>query len=343
MNIDGVPQVLSAGVRAGDLQNSGLLTADRGALVNVRGEVLREGGGKPPVVLRNGGGVPASTRLYGGDDIVSLPGADVVESVEVTLAATPYETVYEGTGVLSELTTEGVPGQIRITRGAVSGVEISRVVLAEPVDAVVRRVSPKPGSKMVALTFDDGPWPVYTEKILDVLAEHDAKATFFMLGIRAKRKPEVAARAAREGHLVASHSLSHRSFATSSPKEIKRQIEGGRTAVKQATGVDSPWLRPPYGSMSGPAWKVAKKTGSKVVRWSVDSEDWKKPGAGKLAKRVVKRVKPGSVVLFHDGGGDRSQTVAALPVIIERLRAKGYVFVTVEQLYAINGTSPAKK
>jgi len=339
--IDGAQQRLRAGVTAGDLQRGDLLRAEPGDLVSVKGEVLEPRGGKPPVVLRNGSGVRASTRLYGGDDITSRPGADVVESVEVTLVATAYKTVHEGKGSLSELTTEGVPGQMRITRGKLSGQEISRVVLRKPVDAVVKRMSPKPGSRMVALTFDDGPWPIYTERILDVLAEHDAKATFFMLGVRVKRAPAVAARVAREGHLVANHSLSHRSFGTSSSKETKRQIVKGREAIKQATGVDTPWLRPPYGAMRDSAWRIAKKTDSRVVRWSVDSEDWKKRGAGKLAKRVIKQVRPGSVVLFHDGGGDRSETVAALPVIIEQLRARGYVFVTVEELYAVNGTSPS--
>jgi peptidoglycan/xylan/chitin deacetylase (PgdA/CDA1 family) len=343
VTIDGAPQRLSAGATAGDLLSSDALAAGRGDLVSVKGDVLTPGGGRPPVVLRNGEAVTASTRLYGGDDIVSLRGADSVESLEVTLTTTAYKTVYSGKGSLSELTTEGVPGQVRIIKGALSGAEVSRVVLSEPVDAVVMRMSPKPGSKMIALTFDDGPWPVYTEKILDVLAKHDTKATFFMLGLRAKRKPDVAARVANEGHLVANHSLSHRSFATSKPKEIKRQIVKGREVIKDASGVDSPWLRPPYGAMGSDAWKIAKKTHSRVVRWSVDSEDWHKRGAKKIAKRVIKQVEPGSVILMHDGGGDRSQTVEALPMIIEKLKAKGYVFVTVEELYAINGTSPSKK
>jgi len=295
------------------------------------------------VVMRNNEAVATSARLFGGDDIESRPGADMIESVEVTLTPLPFKTVFEGSGSLSELTTEGVVGQARITRGKVSGTQITRVVLKAPVDAVVKRTRPAPGARMVALTFDDGPWPLYTEQILDVLRDHDAHATFFMLGVRAKRKPEVARRLVREGHLVANHSLSHRSFATASAKETTKQIVKGREVIRQYTGVDSAWLRPPYGAMDAAAWKIAKRTRSRVVRWTVDSEDWKRPGAGKIAKRVVKQVKPGSVVLFHDGGGDRSQTVAALPVIIEQLRAKRYVFVTVEELYAVKAEQQVKK
>jgi len=175
--------------------------------------------------------------------------------------------VFEGDGSLSELTTEGVPGSVRVTRGAVSGAEVSRVVLRQPVNAVVRRIHPAPGSKMVALTFDDGPWPLYTEQILDVLRDHNVHATFFMLGTRVKRQPGTAARVAREGHQIGNHSLGHRSLAASSAKEAKRQIVQGREVIKHYTGVDTQWLRPPWGAMDGAAWKLAKRTGSRVIRW----------------------------------------------------------------------------
>lgn len=342
VTIDGAAQNLPAGVTAGDLQQDGALGSPSGDLVSVKGEVLEPGGGESPVVLRNGVPVAASDRLYGGDVVTSAPGTNSVESIVTTIAPVAYKTVYEGEGSLSELVTEGVEGRVRIRQGLISGAEVSREVISEPINAVVKRMRPAPGAKMVALTFDDGPWPVYTEQILDVLADHDAKATFFMLGVRVKRKPDVAARVAREGHLVANHSLSHRSFATSSAKEVKRQIAGGRKVIKNATGVDTPWLRPPYGAMDGAAWKIAKREHARVVRWSVDSEDWKKPGPKKIATRVVKRVKPGSVVLFHDGGGDRAQTVAALPRILKQLKAKGYVFVTVEELYDVQRAEKAK-
>lgn len=335
VTIDGTPYDLPGLATLGKARESGLLAAPAGDIVSVRGEVLEVGGGRPPVLLRNDEATSDDARVYGGDKISSRRGADTIESVEVTTIPVPYKTVYEGDGPLLELATEGVKGERLVTRGALSGIEISNAESKPPVNAVVRRIRPPKGAKLVALTFDDGPWPVHTEEILDILAEHKVKATFFVLGVRVNRKPDVARRIAAEGHLLGNHSLSHRSFATSSSKEVKKQIVKGRETIKKHTGVETNWVRPPYGAMDGAAWKVAKKTGSKVVRWTVDSEDWRKPGYKKIAKRVIKRVKPGSVVLFHDGGGDRSQTVKALPLVIEKLKAKGYRFVTVEELYAV--------
>lgn len=335
VTIDGTPARLPGLATVSHARESGLLSAPYGDVISVRGEVVLAGKGRPPVVLRNGEVTTDDGRLYGGDKITSRRGADTVESVEVTTIPIPFKTVYEGSGPLSELAVEGTPGERRVTRGTLSGIEISNVESKPAVNAVVRKVRPPKGAKLVALTFDDGPWPDHTEKVLDVLAKHDVKATFFVLGVRVNRKPEVARRIAREGHLLGNHSLSHRSFPESSAKEVKKQIVKGREVIKKHTGVETNWLRPPYGAMDAAAWKIAKKTGSKVVRWTVDSEDWRKPGYKKIVKRVVKRVKPGSVVLFHDGGGDRRQTIKALPSIIKQLKKKGYTFVTVEQLYAV--------
>jgi polysaccharide deacetylase family sporulation protein PdaB len=234
-----------------------------------------------------------------------------------------------------------VAGQRRITRGAISGIEVSSALVRMPINAVVKRLQPGPGDKLVALTFDDGPWPLYTEQILDILRDEQVKATFFMVGRRVQRQPDVARRVVLEGHLIGNHSMSHKSFAAASPKEIERQIEKCRAAIKHHADIETNWVRPPYGAMDAAAWKIAKKTDSRVVRWSVDSLDWRRPGAKKIAKRVVKQVKPGAVILLHDGGGDRSQTVKALPQVIKALKAKGYIFVTVEGLY--KAAAAAKK
>lgn len=341
VTIDGSPHKLPGLAVVAHARESGLLAAPAGDTVSVRGDVLEVGGGQPPVVLRNGEAAADDTRIYGGDEITSRRGADTVESVEVTTIPIPFKTVFEGSGPLSELAVEGKTGERRVTRGALSGIEISNVEAKPPVNTVVRKVRPPKGAKLVALTFDDGPWPVHTEQVLDVLAKHEVKATFFVLGVRVNRKPDVARRIAQEGHLLGNHSLSHRSFPESSPKEVRKQIDKGREAIKKHTGVETNWLRPPYGAMDAAAWKVAKKANAKVVRWTVDSEDWRKRGPKKIADRVVKRVKPGAVVLFHDGGGDRRQTVKALPSIITQLKKKGYTFVTVEELYAVH--ADAKK
>jgi peptidoglycan/xylan/chitin deacetylase (PgdA/CDA1 family) len=166
-----------------------------------------------------------------------------------------------------------------------------------------------------------------------------------VLGVRVKMRPDLARRVTAEGHQIASHSWGHRDFAKSKPAEIKRQIRKSRAVIKAETGVDSRWIRAPYGSMNARAWKTVGKERMKVVGWNVDSGDWAKPGVKKIANGVVKRTRPGSIVLMHDGGGNRAQTVKALPLIIKQLRKKGYTFVTVEELYAVRAVAkdPKKK
>lgn len=336
--VDGTPCSVTAGTTTSELRTEGLLASSDGCLLSVKGDVLRKTGGGSVTMTRNGDPVLSDQRVFDGDVIVSRPGVDATESVETTIVSVPFRTVYQGEGSLSKVATEGVSGRDRVVQGSVSGIEVSRAVVREPVDAVVTLYRPAPGAKMVALTFDDGPWPGNTERILKVLEENDVRATFFMVGVRVKRAPKLAAQVADAGHLVANHSFSHQSFATASKKELKRQIEKGRSTIKHATGVDTRWVRPPYGAMDKAAWKYAKKHDYRIVRWTVDSEDWRKPGAKKIASRVLKRVKPGSVILMHDGGGDRDQTVEALPVIIKKLKAEGYVFVTLEDLYRVDAT-----
>ncbi len=335
VSVDGVSRVVDAGATVGSL-GPGTLKAPPGDLLAIDGTVALAAGGEPPRVLRNGRPATHGERMNSGDIIVSRQGADLREGLETTQVPIPYLVSYQGEGSLLQERVPGVPGLRLVTRGVASRIEVSSTVLKEPRVAVVQRIHPRTGSKVVALTFDDGPWPKTTGAILDILEQEQVPGTFFMLGIRVKRDPEAARRAAAEGHQVANHSLSHRRLPEQNAKEIKRQIVGGRAVIKQNTGVDSNWLRPPYGAMSSKTWRVARADKTHVVMWDVDSKDWKKPGAKKITNNVVKHTKSGSIILMHDGGGDRRQTIKALPGIIKQLKAKGYTFVTVEELYAVD-------
>jgi peptidoglycan/xylan/chitin deacetylase (PgdA/CDA1 family) len=335
VTIDGAGLRVSAGATVADSVAKLPLKAPSGDLLAIDGTVVRPGGGEPPRVLRNGSPAAPSQKLYDGDVLISRPGADVREAVETTDLPIPYVTAYQGKGSLLEERMPGVPGVRRVLRGTVSGVEISSTVVSMPREAVVQRYHPRKGAKIVALTFDDGPWPGSTTAILDVLKKEQVPATFFVVGARVKRQPTVARRVVAEGHQMANHTLGHRSLNSAKPKEIKRQVRSGRATIRKYTGVDTRWLRPPYGAMSASAWKFARKEKTHVVLWDVDSRDWTKPGAKKIASSVVKHTKPGAIVLMHDGGGSRAQTVKALPTIIKRLKAKGYTFVSVEELYAV--------
>lgn len=332
VTVDGRSVTVRAGTSVSDLLAAGEFRAEAGDLIAVDGQVARSGAGLPPSVTRNGAAVAAAQRVFRGDTLTSRPGADIAESVVVTTEPEPFRIKVEGSGPIAVVAQKGADGIRQVTRGQVSGIELTSTIVLEPRDEVIERTAPKPGSKLVALTFDDGPWPVATERILDILAKNDVRATFFVLGGRVKRSPEVVERAYREGHLIGAHSVSHRRFPSLTQKQIRSEVARSRRLIRSATGHDSTWLRPPYGAMNGDAWRAVRKERAQVVMWDVDSRDWKKPGAKKIAKSVVKHVKPGSIVLLHDGGGNRSQTVAALPMIIRDLKAKGYLFVTVEEL-----------
>jgi peptidoglycan/xylan/chitin deacetylase (PgdA/CDA1 family) len=339
VTVDGVEREVRPGATIQGL-GPDAFTASAGDLIAIDGTVAKARGGQPARILRNGQPATRMQRLYNGDVLVSRPGADQRESLETTEVPIPFVVGFEGEGSLMEERVPGKPGARLVTRGAQSGVEVSSTVLREPSDAVVQKIRPKPGAKIVALTFDDGPWPVFTDKVLDILEAEQVPATFFMLGTRVNRAPSIARRVVAEGHQAASHTLGHRYLSREKPKEVRRQIRGGRSAIKKHTGTDTRWLRPPYGAMSGAAWKVVKTEKVKVVMWDVDPKDWKKTRKAKaIANSAVKHAKPGSIILLHDGGGDRTQTVKALPIIIRKLKAKGYSFVTVEELYAVKRTA----
>lgn len=339
--VDGVERQVESGMTVAELARDGAFKAAPGNLLAVNGSIAETGAGAAPRILRNGQPANPVERLVRGDVLVSRRGADVPESLEETRMPIEFPTRVEGKGSLSEVTQEGKRGVRLVKRGAVSHIELNSVVVSEPVAQVVTRFAPRPGSKLVALTFDDGPWPTHTDQVLRALKKAEVPATFFLLGGNVKRYPAMARRIASEGHLLASHSLGHKDFARSTPAQIRREVNGGRNAIKKATGVTTNWIRPPYGAMDGAAWKVVRGSGGRVVMWDVDSNDWRKPGAASIVNTVVKHTRPGSIVLMHDGGGDRSQTAAAIAGIVKKLKAKGYTFVTVQELVSAKGVTKA--
>ncbi|MFJ8629073.1 polysaccharide deacetylase family protein [Kitasatospora sp. NPDC093550] len=184
------------------------------------------------------------------------------------------------------------------------------------------------GGKVVYLTFDDGPSPAYTPKILATLARYGVRATFFEIGRNVATHPALTTQVAREGHSVQNHSWSHPDLRKLSGPALDAQLSDTDRIIRARTGRTPSCLRPPYGAVNGAVRSRAAALGKQVVLWSVDPADWSRPGAAAIRSRVLNNVRPGSVILLHDGGGDRSQTVAALPGIISALKARGYGFAT---------------
>ncbi len=179
---------------------------------------------------------------------------------------------------------------------------------------------PLAATKVVYLSFDDGPHPLWTPKILALLTQHSAKATFFQVGREVKASPAVAASVLSNGHAVGNHTGHHLNLLHRTRAEIDLELRSGVPAAR--------CFRPPFGAgAKRPEVKAAAAAlNQRIILWTVDPRDWAKPGAAAISARVLAAVHPGSVVLLHDGGGDRSQTVAATAVILRRLSSQGYQF-----------------
>lgn len=178
----------------------------------------------------------------------------------------------------------------------------------------------------IHLTFDDGPSPHATSAILDLLAEHDATAVFFPIGSQVGEQAALMQRAVAEGHLIGNHTWNHDPLPGLSRAQFDETIGRAQVAIAQATGVTPTCLRPPGGAIDDVARSHAAAAGLSVEMWTVDPRDWQQPGAAVIEEVVLAAAEPGSVVLLHDGGGDRTQTVEALGGLLDELADRGYRF-----------------
>jgi peptidoglycan/xylan/chitin deacetylase (PgdA/CDA1 family) len=332
--VDGRPQTVPAGSTIADIRAANLLTASPGALLSVKGKVIKPTGGESPSVRRNGALATPTQRVRQGDELVSVIGVNVTERTVTATESVPPAVEDRGSGPVMKVAETGTPGVAEVTKGQVSGDKVSSRVIKQGKPMVIQRSRPTSGDKLVALTFDDGPWPGQTDKILDILAQKRIKATFFMLGGRVKGSPELARRVRDEGHLIGNHTLGHKELTKESPAEIRRQIRAGAEAIKSATGVDPVWFRPPFGAVNAKVFQQMRSLKLRVAMWDIDTLDWTRPGVPRIVNSVVKHAEPGAVILMHDGGEHHEQTVAAVPLIIDKLQAQGYTFVTLEELAA---------
>ena len=185
---------------------------------------------------------------------------------------------------------------------------------------VPRPVTPDDDGDVVHLTFDDGPSPDYTPQILDVLARHDARATFFVVGSLAQAYPDIIQRIAAEGHTIANHAWNHEDLAGMSRAEFDETISRTQAVLGDLA---APCLRPPYGSIDAFTREWAASHGLTLITWDASPRDWLRPPAEEIADYIVKWARPGVVLLMHDGGGDRSRTVQGLDMALERLADRG--------------------
>jgi len=212
----------------------------------------------------------------------------------------------------------------------VSAEPVARGLRSHPM--MIRRIATN--EKVVALTFDDGPHPLYTPQLLKELDRYHIKATFFMIGKRMERWPEIVDATVEAGHVVANHTYSHPRYLAEAPAdEIAREIDHGEAVVERMTGQRYGLFRPPRGLVGPNMLSVAQWHGQKTVLWSVSGYHHESKTPYLMAQRVIARAHPGSIILMHDGRYPmRWKDVVAAPLIIDGLRKKGYRFVTVPEL-----------
>lgn len=219
--------------------------------------------------------------------------------------------------------------------------------VASAQDAPVAHPTTKPATysschvdgQYIAMTFDDGPSAENTPRLLDMLKERGIKATFFLIGQNAAEHPEIVKRILAEGHEIGNHSWTHPQLSKLSDDRVTDEIVKTQDAIHDASGYTPTLLRPPYGAVTlrQREW-IESHFGLNVILWSVDPFDWKRPGASVIEQRILSGAEPGAIVLSHD---IHKQTVDAMPATLDALIQKGYKFVTVSQLIAMNHPKPA--
>jgi len=323
------------GSEAGTVVKDNLEWADyQGDLLALDGSVLEPGGGADPVISARSRVLAYDYRIRSRVRLTVTRGEDLTEEiVEKDIYPKPPLSM-KGRGPLRIVTD---PGQIGLSiqfLGEISGQEQRREEKREPRTVEVRALSAasvKP--KVVALTYDDGPNPAATEDLLRVLADEGVKATFFMLGNNVSKYPELAKKVADQGHQIGNHSQKHKRYNGLTPPKMEEDFSTAQQVIAEATGVTPVWARPPYGAVNPSVYSVLGSNSINLCMWNVDPADWREPGKQVIVNRVLANVRPGAVILMHDGGGDRSQTVRATRTIIRALKEEHYRFVTVQQLY----------
>jgi len=204
-------------------------------------------------------------------------------------------------------------------------------------DGILRR---GPHENVVAITFDDGPSPAHTPQILDILKEKGVKATFFVVGLHVKKYPDIARRIVAEGHDIGNHTYTHKDLVPSTRRMVLAQIHKTDQAIKKVTGVSTRLFRPPRGIYGSATRKlVVDEEGYRLVLWSASSVDWRKTSPRAILRRIARHTRPGAILLFHDSGAlirregaSRRNTVEALPMVIDLLKAKGYEIITISEM-----------
>jgi peptidoglycan/xylan/chitin deacetylase (PgdA/CDA1 family) len=272
---------------------------------------------RPGKVLVDGVVAGVGSPVEPGAVITVQSGGDAVEAVETVLLPQPAN------GGIATLRKGARAGQVRVVRGTVSHEVVSRRVTKKPYDGVLLSARP------IALTFDDGPSPQYTTQVLAMLSRARVHATFCLVGREAVKHPELVKAIVAGGHTLCNHSWDHDEHLAQRPASaIVAEMKKTQDAIFKIVGEYPRFFRAPGGSFSPQVDLIARSMGMTPLKWTVDPQDWRKPGTGRIIANVMAHARPGAIVLLHDAGGRREQTIAALGYFLARLPAYHFAFWT---------------
>lgn len=325
----------------GGLLDNNVVSVTPGNYVAVDGSTIRQGEGTRCTAKVNGNDTDdMGMHLNGGDKIEISNGTDITEPYTDSEPQTlPHKTELKGVGAVHLYSNNAQDGEQVTRTGKESGITAT-VTTKEPINSIVQYYNvDSNGDKVIALTFDDGPWDKQTDEILDILEQNDAKATFFTVGQCISGHEKELQRAASMGCEIGTHTWDHAegsgegvSLIKMSTDERKQEVQKGLEAIKNATGQEASTIfRCPGGNFDTSVATDLEGIVTAEIGWNVDTTDWKKPGADVIAQRI-QSAGPGNIILMHDGGGDRSQTIEGLRQALPKLKEQGYSFITVQEL-----------
>lgn len=305
-----------------------------GKLLDIDNKMIPDKKGNPPHVIVNGQTSGLSHALEANDEIIAQKGADEVEDiVGFKSQEVQSKVVYRGKGAFISVIKRGRPGVRMIGQGQISKKPYYGKWLVSPQDFTVGKFNIR-YRKVVALTFDDGP-SKYTSLIMKILKENKAKASFFVVGYLVKKRTKLLKEMARRRYTIGNHTYNHISLSKSSPQLIKKQLKMTEKEIYDATGKKPTWVRPPGGELNSSAINLILKQKYHISLWNIDTVDWRRKRASVIRNKILDDLKPGQVILLHDGGGNRMNTAKALPEIIKGIKEAGYRLVSLDDLYRL--------
>lgn len=307
-------------------------TPKYGNLLDVQKKILRVGKGNTPVIKVNG--IPRSFGYYlkPNDEIQTFTGSNKTEPLakERRYLEKPVENYGWGSFIIIE--RKGKLGIKEVVMGKISKKVVREKIIAHPIPTGISRVDIRK-RKVVALTFDDGP-SIYTKRVLKILDKFNVKATFFVLGRNVVKYPKYVYRIRKHGHVIGNHTFNHIYMQKASAKVIRAELKRTDQVINKYAHVKTKWVRPPGGSLRQAVVNFVVMGGKNISLWNIDTTDWKRPSPKVIRSRVISALQPGQVILMHDGGGNRENTVAALPDMIRQIKRRHYRFATLDELYS---------